>query len=123
MNWGFFAMKLMLQCAPCLLLVLLLAPGAARAAPPQTITVGTVELRYCNSVYLGYCGSIDRKLDPRGAVSGTLAIGFEYSRDAISRCRPSAQFCRRKVVPVIPPPERATPISIYLKPCAIVTTF
>jgi hypothetical protein len=46
-----------------LLLALWLASDWAYAAPPEKITVGTVELTYCNTDYLGYCGSIKRKLD------------------------------------------------------------
>jgi pimeloyl-ACP methyl ester carboxylesterase len=61
-----------------LLLALLIAAGTAHATPPQTITVGNVELTYCNTVYTGYCGSIPRALDPTGTVSGTISIGFEY---------------------------------------------
>ena len=61
-----------------LLAALLLAAGLARAAPPQTITVGTVELTYCNTDYLGYCGSIERALDPNNTDGGTIKIGFEY---------------------------------------------
>ena len=60
------------------LLALLVAAGVADAAPPPKITVGTLELNYCNAAYDGYCGSIKRKLDPGGAVSGTITIGFEY---------------------------------------------
>src|SRR5450631_3143988 len=59
-----------------LLPALLLATGSARATPP-TITVGTVELSYCNTDYLGYCGSIKRQLDPHAPAAGTLTIGFE----------------------------------------------
>jgi pimeloyl-ACP methyl ester carboxylesterase len=77
-----------------LLLPLWLACGSAHAAPPQTITVGTVVLTYCNTDYLGYCGSIKRKLDPTGSVSGNITIGFEYyprrdqSRPAIGTILP-----------------------------------
>ena len=61
------------------LLVLLLAVGTAYAATaPQKITVGTLVLQRCISRYNGYCGSIRRKLDPTGAVTGTITIGFEY---------------------------------------------
>lgn len=59
-------------------LALLLASGLARATPPPTITVGTVELTYCNMTYLGYCGSIKRPLDPKATAGGTIKIGFEY---------------------------------------------
>ena len=61
-----------------LLLALLVATDLARATPPPTITVGTVELTYCNTDYLGYCGSIKRQLDPNVAAAGTITIGFEY---------------------------------------------
>lgn len=61
------------------LLAMLLAVSAAHAAPPpKKITVGTVTLKYCNTDYLGYCGSIKRTLDPTGAVNGSITIGFEY---------------------------------------------
>lgn len=56
----------------------LLAAGVADAATAAKITVGTLELNYCNATYGGYCGSIRRKLDPTGAVSGSITIGFEY---------------------------------------------
>jgi pimeloyl-ACP methyl ester carboxylesterase len=59
-------------------LTLLLAADSVYAAVPQTITVGTVTLQYCNTLYLGYCGSIERVLDPTGAVRGSISIGFEY---------------------------------------------
>jgi len=54
--------------------------GFAHAAPrpPKTITVGTVSLTYCNTDYLGYCGSIKRALDPSGAVKSLIDVGFEY---------------------------------------------
>jgi pimeloyl-ACP methyl ester carboxylesterase len=86
--------RLSLICGSGSLLALLLATGSAHAAPPQTITVGSVELTYCNSTYTGYCGSIARPLDPTGTVSGTISIGFEYyprrdqSRPAIGTILP-----------------------------------
>jgi pimeloyl-ACP methyl ester carboxylesterase len=54
------------------------ANGAPAAAAPQTITVGTLKLRFCNEDYLGYCGSIQRPLDPNGDIKGKITIGFEY---------------------------------------------
>src|SRR5262245_37340530 len=62
------------------LAVLFLASALpARAdAPPRKITVGTVTLKYCNSDYGGYCGSVQRAFDPTGGVKGSIAIGFEY---------------------------------------------
>ena len=50
----------------------------AAAAPPATITVGSLTLKSCHAVYGGYCGSIKRPLDPTGAVAGSINIGFEY---------------------------------------------
>jgi pimeloyl-ACP methyl ester carboxylesterase len=48
------------------------------AAPPRKITVGSLTLKYCNSDYDGYCGTLKRPLDPTGGVKGTITIGFEY---------------------------------------------
>jgi pimeloyl-ACP methyl ester carboxylesterase len=50
----------------------------AAAAPPRTITVGSLTLKYCNSDYDGYCGQLRRPLDPSGSIAGTITIGFEY---------------------------------------------
>jgi pimeloyl-ACP methyl ester carboxylesterase len=71
--------RLSLVHASACLLTLLLAFGAAHAAPPpKKITVGTLTLTYCNTDYDGYCGTIKRKLDPTGGVNGNITIGFEY---------------------------------------------
>ncbi len=48
------------------------------AKPPPTLTVGSLTLLLCNSSPVGYCGSIDRRLDPSGAVPGSIDIGFEW---------------------------------------------
>lgn len=48
------------------------------SAAAATITVGTRTLTFCDSDYNGYCGSITRPLDPTGAVTGTITIGFTY---------------------------------------------
>ena len=56
---------------------LLGVPGVA-AAQPATITVGRLTLAFCNSNYNGYCGTIERPLDPSGVVPGKLTVGFEY---------------------------------------------
>lgn len=61
-----------------LLPALLLPVLAAQAAPASTITVGSRTLSLCNSVDVGYCGSISRPLDPTGAVAGSIRIGFEF---------------------------------------------
>jgi pimeloyl-ACP methyl ester carboxylesterase len=42
----------------------------------------------CNTDYTGYCGAIERPLDPSGVVKGTLTVGFEYyPRTDLSRPR------------------------------------
>ncbi len=58
-------------------LALVWLPHPAGAAP-ATITVGRLTLSLCNTDYTGYCGAIQRPLDPSGAVPGTLTVGFEY---------------------------------------------
>ncbi len=58
-------------------LVLCIA-GSVAAAVPSTITVGTLTLSLCNTQYTGYCGAIERPLDPSGAVAGKVRVGFEY---------------------------------------------
>lgn len=68
-------------CGSTWLLALLFVASSALATsppPPKKITVGTVTLKYCNSDYDGYCGSIKRKLDPTGVVNGNITVGFEY---------------------------------------------
>jgi len=86
--------RLSLTPGTALLLALWVAASSAHATPPQQITVGSVDLKYCNTVYMGYCGSITRALDPTGTVSGTISIGFEYyprrdqSRPAIGTILP-----------------------------------
>lgn len=62
-----------------ILVVLLWAISAvASAAAPAKITVGSLTLKFCNSDYNGYCGSLRRPLDPTGQVKGSIDIGFEY---------------------------------------------
>ena len=63
------------------LLVALLAamhPRALHAAPAASIVVGSRTLTLCNAADVGYCGSIQRPLDPTGTVAGTISIGFEF---------------------------------------------
>jgi len=69
----------------CVLLFIAAAPRAdaqavarAAAGPPNRITVGSLTLKYCNADYGGYCGRLERPLDPTGATKGTITIGFEY---------------------------------------------
>ncbi len=52
--------------------------GAAAAAVSDTISVGALTLSLCNTQYTGYCGAIERPLDPGGAVPGKVTVGFEY---------------------------------------------
>ena len=61
-----------------LLALLLLATENFAAPPPKKITVGSVTLKFCNGDYVGYCGTIQRKLDPTGSVPGNITIGFEW---------------------------------------------
>ncbi len=53
-----------------------LAGGAG--AVPGTIKVGSLTLTYCNTDYNGYCGTIERPIDPSGVVKGKITVGFEY---------------------------------------------
>jgi pimeloyl-ACP methyl ester carboxylesterase len=55
----------------------------ASASPPPAVKVGTLTLHRCADLP-AYCGSIVRPLDPAGAVSGTIPIGFTWlpHRDA-----------------------------------------
>lgn len=59
-------------------LLFLLLASVAHAKPPQTIEVGDLTLEYCNADYDGYCGEIERALDPTGGVPGSITIFFEY---------------------------------------------
>ena len=62
----------------------MVSPLAAK--PPGTLTVGNLTLVACNSDPVGYCGSIERQLDPTGAIHGSIDIGFEwYPRTDTSR--------------------------------------
>jgi pimeloyl-ACP methyl ester carboxylesterase len=56
----------------------LLLPVALFAVTPPPIVVGSLTLSYCNTQYNGYCGAINRPLDPTGVVAGTISIGFEF---------------------------------------------
>jgi pimeloyl-ACP methyl ester carboxylesterase len=56
----------------------LLSFAVRAGASPETLPVGRLILTLCNTVYTGYCGSIERPLDPNGRVRGTVTIGFEY---------------------------------------------
>ena len=48
-------------------------PAGAR----ETLLVGSVELRPCQSVH-AYCGTLGRPLDPTGAIPGRISVYFEY---------------------------------------------
>lgn len=51
--------------------------SAVAAAAPASIMVGSLRLAPCGKV-AAYCGTLVRPLDPAGAVSGRIAIHFEY---------------------------------------------
>ena len=57
---------------------LVVSKAVQAAPPPAKLTVGSLTLKYCNSDYRGYCGSLERPLDPKGTVAGSISIGFEY---------------------------------------------
>lgn len=66
-----------------LVLVTLLAPiwpAASRGDDGRApLTVGTLTLDPCEAAAPdGWCGSIERPIDPSGAVPGTIRIGFEW---------------------------------------------
>src|SRR5450755_2003109 len=67
--------------------VALLAAGSI-GAMPNTITVGELTLTLCQPDYTGYCGSINRPIDPKGVVPGKITVGFEYyPRSDLSQAR------------------------------------
>ncbi|MFE0755719.1 alpha/beta fold hydrolase [Inquilinus sp. NPDC058860] len=59
-------------------------PPAPAEAPAATIQVGGVTLTACQPDFGGFCGRIDRPLDPAGTLPGAVAVGFEFypHRDA-----------------------------------------
>src|SRR5450432_3354649 len=64
--------------AACLALCIAFAsPAFDSAVTGRPLLVGTLELRRC-PVVPAYCGTLDRPLDPTGAVAGRIAIHFEY---------------------------------------------
>jgi pimeloyl-ACP methyl ester carboxylesterase len=52
--------------------------AAGATAVPNTIKVGSLTLTFCNTDYTGYCGAIERPIDPSGVVKGKITVGFEY---------------------------------------------
>ena len=65
---------------PVLLAVLWSAPQAAAVPAPAAVaavTVGQVHLHRCDTP-APWCGELVRALDPGGAVTGTVAVYFEY---------------------------------------------
>ena len=63
--------------------------AAAAPPPPKKITVGSLTLKYCNSDYDGYCGSIKRPLDPTGVVAGNDQRRLRSTTRASTRATPS----------------------------------
>src|SRR5215469_9537060 len=49
----------------------------AAGVSPGTLRVGSVTLQHCATV-APWCGTLERPLDPRGAVPGTIPVYFEY---------------------------------------------
>jgi pimeloyl-ACP methyl ester carboxylesterase len=47
-------------------------------APTRSISVGHLSLTRCNEDFGGYCGEVERALDPSGKVPGRIQIGFEF---------------------------------------------
>src|ERR1700722_19649234 len=77
------AASLMLCLAPALLGIHCFGKVGTNPAPPaaRTRRVGSLELRPCPNVspnVSAYCGSLDRPLDPSGAIPGRISIHFEY---------------------------------------------
>src|SRR6202453_1353849 len=75
------AASLMLCLAPALLGIHCFGKIGTNPAPPvaRARRVGSLELRPCPNVP-AYCGSLDRPLDPSGAISGRISIHFEFYR-------------------------------------------
>ena len=69
----------MLCLAPALLGTHCFGKVGTNPAPPaaRTRRVGSLELRPCPTV-AACCGSLDRPLDPSGAIPGRISIHFEY---------------------------------------------
>jgi hypothetical protein len=64
--------------AACLALCTAFAsPAFDSANTAGPLLVGSIELRPCTDAP-AYCGTLDRPLDPIGAVPGRIAIHFEY---------------------------------------------
>jgi len=53
------------------------APGAAPPAGKATLTVGQVTLKRCPPEHQ-WCATLERPLDPRGVVPGTIPVYFEF---------------------------------------------
>jgi pimeloyl-ACP methyl ester carboxylesterase len=69
----------MLCLAPALLGIHCFGKIGTNPAPPvaRARRVGSLELRPCPNIP-AYCGSLDRPLDPSGAIPGRISIHFEY---------------------------------------------
>ncbi len=72
-----------LSCVLALLFLALLGGAPAARATMEDdarapISVGAVRLDPCQPEYGGYCGHIDRPLDPSGRIAGTQRVAFEW---------------------------------------------
>ncbi len=61
-----------------MLCVWALCGRALAATEADTITVGSLALQFCDRVFIGYCGSITRPLDPTGNVAGSIKIALVW---------------------------------------------
>jgi len=104
------------------LAVTLAAANALAAAPPKSITVGTLTLKLCDQDFNGYCGSIKQLLDPTGSVKGNINIAFVYYPRFDQTRLPSVRSCLRKGVPAIQRGARRAPISTSMARCASAAT-
>ncbi|HUA89734.1 MAG TPA: hypothetical protein VL994_09880, partial [Steroidobacteraceae bacterium] len=51
--------------------------AATEAGSHGTLTVGSLTLHHCSSA-APWCATLERPLDPRGVVAGTVPVYFEY---------------------------------------------
>ncbi len=55
-----------------------LSPASAAPDSSQGLVVGNLTLHHCTVLPHAWCGSVERKWDPSGHVSGSLAVGFAF---------------------------------------------
>lgn len=57
---------------------LLVAAAAVAFAPPQQLELGTLRPSLCRHEPLTYCGTLERALDPTGALTDRIGVYFEF---------------------------------------------